>query len=77
MKKGQRIKTPEGVSKLMQELWLRHQTGSEKPQNNVFFVDFPPLTEEEKAEIEAKKKAELKAAKERDDKPDDLYGAWI
>ena len=40
-------------------------------------VDLPPLTEEEKAEIEAEKKAELEAAKEKDDKPEDLYGAWI
>lgn len=73
----QRIKTPEGVSKQMEDLWLRHKAGLTQPKNNVFWVDFPPLTEEEKAEIEAEKKAELEAAKEKDDKPEDLYGAWI
>ena len=73
----QRIKTPEGVSKLMENLWLRHKAGLKRPGNNVFWVDLPPLTEEEKAEIEAEKKAELEAAKGRDDKPEDLYGAWI
>ena len=77
MDNKQRIKTPEGVSKLMEDLWLRHKKGLKQSQNNVFWVDFPPLTEEEKAEIEAKKKADLEAAKEKDDKDEDLYGAWI
>ena len=67
MDNKQRIKTPEGVSKLMENLWLRHKAGLKQPENNVFWVDFPPLTEEEKAEIEAKKKAELKVGKEEDD----------
>ena len=69
MDNKQRIKTPEGVSKLMENLWLRHKAGLKQPENNVFWVDFPPLTEEEKAEIVAEKKAELEAAKENDDKP--------
>ena len=77
MDNKQRIKTPEGVSKLMEELCLRHKAGLEQPENNVFWVDFPPLTEEEKAEIEAEEKAKLANAKEKDDKSDDLYGAWI
>ena len=77
MNKKQRIKTPEGVSRLMEELWLRHKAGLKQPENNVFMVDLPPLTEEEKAEIEAEKKAELEAAKGKDDKPEDLYVAWI
>ena len=75
MDNKQHIKTPEGVSKLMEELWLRHKTGLKQPENNVFFVDLPPLTEGEKAEIEAEKKAELEAAKGKDDRPEDLYGA--
>ena len=72
-----RIQSPEGVTRLMEELWSRHKAGLKQPENNVFWVDFPPLTEEEKAEIEAEKKAELEAAKAKDDKPEDLYGAWI
>lgn len=77
MDKKQCIKAPDGISKLMEELWFRHKTGLKQPGNNVFWVDFPPLTEEERAEIEAKEKAELEAAKSKDDKPEDLYGVWI
>ena len=56
MENKQHIKTPEGVSMLMENLWLRHKAGLKRPGNNVFWVDLPPLTEEEKAEIEANKK---------------------
>ena len=42
MDKKQRIKTPEGLSRLMEELWLRHKAGLKQPVNNVFWVDFPP-----------------------------------
>ena len=77
MDNKQYIKAPDGISKLMEELWLRHKTGLKQPGNNVFWVDFPPLTEEERAEIKAKEKAELEAAKAKDDKPEDLYGVWI
>lgn len=56
MKNGEnRIQSPEGVTRLMENLWLRHKAGLKQPGNNVFWVDFPPLTEEEKAEIEGKK----------------------
>ena len=68
MDNKQRIRTPEGVTKLIGNLWLRHKAGLKQPENNVFWVDFLPLTEEEKAEIEAEKKAELEADKEQDDK---------
>ena len=77
MEDKQHIKTPEGVAKLLKELWLRHKAGLQQPENNVFWVDFPPLTEEERAVFRGKKGAELKATKEKDDKPEDLYGAWI
>ena len=88
-KENNRIQSPEGISRLMEDLWLRHIAGLKQPENNVFWVDLPPLTEEEKAEIEAKKKAELEAAKvidevasehsvdEHEDKPEDFFGAWI
>lgn len=89
MKDKQRIQAPEGVVSLMENLWLRHKVGLKQPENNAFWIDFPPLTYEEKAELEANKKAELEAYKaidklasehgveEQDDNPEDLYGAWI
>lgn len=72
MDNKQHVKTPEGVSKLLEELWLRHKAGLKQPENNVFFVDFPPLTEEEKAAIEAEKKSELCARNfnNQEDDPD-------
>ena len=56
-----RIQTPEGVARLMENLWLRHKSGLKQPENNVFMVDLPPLTEEEKAEIEAEKKSRIRS----------------
>ena len=61
----QRIKSPEGVQKLMEELWHRHKTGLKRPENNVFWVDLPPLTEEEKAEIEAEKKSRIRGCQRK------------
>ena len=63
MEKEQRIKTPEGITKLVEAMWLRHKAGVKQPQSNVFWLDLPPLTDEEKASIEAEKEAE-----ESDDK---------
>lgn len=71
------IKSPEGVSKLMEDLWINHKAGNKAPQNNVFWVELPPLSEAEKASIKANKEAELKEAKDKDDKHEDLYGEWI
>ena len=71
------VKSPEEVTKLMEILWLNHKAGNKAPKNNVFWVEFSPLSEEEKASIRAKKEAELKEAKDKDDKPEDLYGVWI
>lgn len=56
MNNKQRIKTPEGVSKLMEDLWINHRAGLKQPVKNAFWIDLPLLTEEEKAEIEAEKK---------------------
>ena len=47
MGEKQHIKTPEGVAKLLEELWIRHKAGIKQPENNVFWVDFPPPTDEE------------------------------
>lgn len=43
----QKIKSPEGVKKLMEELWQRHKSGEVKPRNNIFWIDLPAPTEEE------------------------------
>ena len=48
----------------MEDLWLNHKAGNKAPQNNVFWVELPPLSEEEKM-------------KDIDDNPEDLYGVWI
>ena len=72
-----KLKSPEEVTKLMEDLWLNHKAGNKATQNNVFWVELPPLSEEEKASIRATKEAELKEAKDKDDKPEDLYGVWI
>ena len=57
----QRIKSPEGVQKLMEELWQRHKNGEAKPRNNIFWVDLPAPTEEE---LEASRKLMEEANKQ-------------
>lgn len=47
MEDKQHIKTPEGVAKLLEELWVRHKAGIKQPKNNIFWIDFPPPTDEE------------------------------
>ncbi len=42
------INSPEGVTALMESMWLRHQLGMPQHPNNVFYVELPPLTDEEK-----------------------------
>ena len=54
-----RIKGPEGITSLMVNMWLRHKARIKQPENNAFWIDFPPLTEEEKAAIASQKKTEL------------------
>mgnify|MGYP000002739779 CR=1 FL=1 len=52
-----RINSPEGVTALMESIWLRHKLNMAQRPNNVFFVDLPPLSEEEKALIKAENEA--------------------
>ena len=40
------IHSPECVSLLMENLWLRHKVGMKQRPNNVFIVKLPPPTEE-------------------------------
>lgn len=67
------IHSPEGVSLLMENIWLRHKTGMPQRVGNVFMVELPPATEEELAE--ARRQTHENASP--DDEPEELYGAWI
>lgn len=51
------IKSPEGVKKLMEELWLNHQSGKKPMPGRVFMVDLPEPTEEEKRIMAANRAA--------------------
>ena len=44
-----RIQSTEGVSLLMENLWLRHKAGLRQSPSNVYMVELPPLTEKELA----------------------------
>lgn len=68
-----KIQTPEGVALLMENMWLRHNAGMKQRPDNVFFVEFPPLTEEEKEEIRRKDASN----QHPDDTQEDLFGGWI
>lgn len=46
------IQSPEGVTLLMENLWLRHIAGMKRHPCNVYIVELPPLTEEEQRECE-------------------------
>lgn len=67
------IHSPEGVSLLMENLWLRHKTGMPLRAGNVFMVELPPPTEEELAE--ARRQTQENARP--DDEPEEQYGVWI
>lgn len=65
------IHSPEGVSLLMENLWLRHKAGMKQRPSNVYMVELPPPTEEELAETRRKAKEDSRP----DDDPKQLYGA--
>ena len=48
------IQSPEGVSLLMENLWLRHKAGMKQRPSNVYMVELPLPTEEELAEARQK-----------------------
>ena len=48
MMKTERIKSPEGVRNLMDELWANHVKGIKSESSRVFMVDLPEPSEEEK-----------------------------
>ena len=53
----ERIQAPEGVRKLMEELWLKHQQGEISGGGNIYWVDLPEPTEEEKRIMAANRAA--------------------
>lgn len=67
------IQSPDGISLLMENLWLRHKAGIKQRPNNVYMVELPPPSEEELAEARCIAKENCRA----DDDPEELYGAWI
>lgn len=69
---AQSIKSPEGVALLMENLWLRHKAGMKQRANNVFMVELPPLTEEEKSSISHSSTDDVVSEDE-----ENFYGGWI
>lgn len=67
------INSPEGVSLLVENLWLRHKAGMKQRPDNVFMVELPPPSEEELAEAHRK----TQEISRQDYEPEELYGAWI
>lgn len=67
------IQSPEGVSLLMENLWLRHKAGMKQRPDNIFMVELPPPSEEELAEARQKTQENTR----QEDEPEELYGAWI
>ena len=44
---NERIQAPEGVKKLMEEIWLKHQLGEKISKAQIYMVDLPEPTAEE------------------------------
>ena len=64
------INSPEGVRLLMENIWLRHKTGIGQRPNNVYMVDLPPLTEEEKEAIRLADEEAARQAESNNEKAD-------
>ncbi len=45
----QSVKSPDGMTQLLENLWLRHRAGMKPSKNNIFMVELPPPTPEELA----------------------------
>lgn len=53
MMEHQRIKSPDGVKRLMTELWANHVKGARQNPCRVFMVDLPEPTDKEKRAMAA------------------------
>lgn len=69
---AQSIKSPEGVTLLMENLWLRHKAGLKQRSNNVYMVELPPPSEEEKSSISHSPTDDVVSEDE-----ENFYGGWI
>ena len=67
------IQSPEGITLLIENLWLRHKAGMKQSPNNIFMVELSPPTEEELAEA----RLYTHDFSRRDDESEELFGAWI
>lgn len=67
------IQSPDGLTLLMENLWLRHKAGIKQRPDNIFMVELPPPSEEELAEARQKTQENTR----QEDEPEELYGAWI
>lgn len=67
------IQSPDGLTLLMENLWLRHKARMKQHPSNIYMVELPPPTKEELADARRKTLENARA----DDEPDELYGAWI
>lgn len=67
------IQSPDGLTLLMENLWLRHKAGMKQRPSNIYMVELPPPTEEELTEARRDANEDCRP----DDDPEQLYGAWI
>ena len=51
MNKVKTIQSPDGIALSLESMWLRHNLKLPQPPNNVFIVELPPLTDEDKTEM--------------------------
>ncbi len=67
------IQSPDGLTLLMENLWLRHKAGMKQRPSNIYMVELPPPTEEELTEA----RRDANEDSRPDDDSEQLYGAWI
>ena len=67
------IQSPDGLTLLMENLWLRHKAGMKQRPSNIYMVELPPPTEEELTEA----RRDANEDSRPDDDPEQLYGALI
>lgn len=69
------IQSPDGVSMLMENLWLRRKAGLKQRPCQAFMVELPPPTEQELAEARRPTQQDTRLHDEED--ADEYFGAWI
>ena len=65
------IQSPDGLTLLLENLWLRHKAGMKQRPSNIYMVELPPPTEEELTEA----RRDANEDSRPDDDPEQLYGA--